>query len=143
MWYIRTYCIHHGMYREDKEGLSIEMRDLQVPTQECHISCITFFVLRVMHDNPHLYSLNYHGYQPQTSTIIIMYPGFCPEWMEWWSNKPRIGPQLPENVYITLQKWQLFASEWWSTGSSDGRSDHHEPLWAEHCVPQDTVYWVL
>ena len=34
-----------------------------------------------------------------------------------------------------MQKWWLFASEWWPTGSSDGRSDHHEPLWAEHWLP--------
>ena len=28
---------------------------------------------------------------------------FCPEWMEWWPNKPRIGPQLPESAIITCK----------------------------------------
>ena len=44
---------------------------------------------------------------------------------QWWPNKCSIH---------YLQKWWLFASEWWPTGSSDGQGDHHEPLWAEHWI---------
>ena len=29
--------------------------------------------------------------------------GFCTEWIEWWSNRPRKGPQLPENLYTTCK----------------------------------------
>ena len=29
--------------------------------------------------------------------------GFCPESMEWWPNKSRIGPQLPESAYATCK----------------------------------------
>ena len=29
--------------------------------------------------------------------------GFCPEWMEWWPNKSRIRPQLPESAYTTCK----------------------------------------
>ena len=28
---------------------------------------------------------------------------FRPEWMEWWPNKPRIGPLLPESAIITCK----------------------------------------
>ena len=28
---------------------------------------------------------------------------FCPEWMEWWLEKSRIGPQLPECAYTTCK----------------------------------------
>ena len=31
---------------------------------------------------------------------------FCPEWIEWWPNKSRIGPQLPESAHV---KWWLLA----------------------------------
>ena len=51
--------------------------------------------------------------------------------MEWWPSESRIGPQLPESAYITCKSGgYLPVSEWWPTGSSDGKSDHHEPLWA-------------
>ena len=28
---------------------------------------------------------------------------FCPEWMEWWPNKSRTGPQVAESAYITCK----------------------------------------
>ena len=46
---------------------------------------------------------------------------FCPEWMEWWPNKSRIGPQLPESAYIHyFQKWWFL----WPTDSKVTTMNH-------------------
>ena len=40
-----------------------------------------------------------HCNRPRLLIITV----FCPEWMEWWPNESRIGPQLPESAHITCK----------------------------------------
>ena len=54
------------------------------------------------------------------------YAGFCIEWMDWWPDKPRIGPQPPESILAEMVIDQLVLVMAKVT-------IHHEPLWAaEH-----------